>query len=276
MTGSHQFNNGVKPALKVLQLTDAHLFADSSQKLMGFDTYQSLQEVVDLFLQNAQKVDLVLLTGDQSQDESMESYKRLGKLISQIGVPTYYLPGNHDQDNMVMASAFAGFPDIFRSSQNILKGSWQIILLNSSQKQKVGGCLSFDELDRLERCLSAFPNQHAMICLHHHVLPVESNWMDRIGLENQEEFLKIIDRHYQVKAVISGHTHQEFFAKRRGVAFMTTPSTCVQFAKGEELTVDDKLPGYRFLELFDNGTMTTQVFRLTDYVVNVDPEAPGY
>ncbi len=276
MTDRDSFTSSAKPALKVLQLTDTHLFADNSQKLMGVDTHETLQEVVALFLQSGQKPDLVVLTGDLSQDETIESYTRLAEIISQIGVPTHYLPGNHDQDNLVMAKAFASYAQIFRSSQNIRMKSWQIILLNSSQKQKVGGYLSFDELDRLDRCLTVFPNQHAMVCLHHHVLPVESDWMDAIALENQEEFLKIIDRHDQVKAVVSGHAHQEFAAKRRGVAFMTTPSTCVQFAKSEKLTVDDKLPGYRMLELYEDGSMNTEVFRLSDYVLSYDRQSAGY
>ena len=47
-------------------------------------------------------------------------------------------------------------------------------------------------------------------------------------------------------------------------------------AKSEKLTVDSKLPGYRFLELFADGTINTEVFRLQNYVMTVDPALPGY
>lgn len=64
----------------LVQLTDSHLFAEAGGKLLGMDTAESLQRVVDLVLDEQPRIDLMLATGDLSQDGSLASYKRFRQL----------------------------------------------------------------------------------------------------------------------------------------------------------------------------------------------------
>src|SRR5690606_27210488 len=69
-----------KDSVLLVQLTDSHLFAEAGGKLLGLDTGESLQRVVDLVLDEQPRIDLMLATGDLSQDGSLASYQRFRQL----------------------------------------------------------------------------------------------------------------------------------------------------------------------------------------------------
>ena len=79
----------------LVQLSDSHLFAETHGTLLGMNTADSLQRVIDLVLAQQPKIDLVLATGDLSQDGSLQSYQRFHQLSAQIPAPARWLPGNH-------------------------------------------------------------------------------------------------------------------------------------------------------------------------------------
>jgi Icc protein len=87
-----------------------------------------------------------------------------------------------------------------------------------------------------------------------------SRWLDTIGIENADEFLRVLDAHPQVRAISWGHVHQSFDARRHGVRLLATPSTCAQFLpQANEFTVDARPPAYRRLALQPDGTLDTEV-----------------
>lgn len=48
----------------LVQLTDSHLFAPGQGTLLGMDTCDSLQRVIDLVLEEQPHIDLLLATGE--------------------------------------------------------------------------------------------------------------------------------------------------------------------------------------------------------------------
>jgi len=83
--------------LRVVQLSDCHLFADTQGKLLGLNTQFSLDKVLELIRGEQPSPDLILATGDLSQDASFESYQRLEQALSGFPAPVYWLEGNHDK-----------------------------------------------------------------------------------------------------------------------------------------------------------------------------------
>ena len=80
----------------VVQLTDAHLFADPAGSMLGLKTRESLGHGGP-GAARAAAVDLLLCTGDLSQDASVASYEAFRELTAPFGVPSRWLPGNHDE-----------------------------------------------------------------------------------------------------------------------------------------------------------------------------------
>ena len=263
-----------KSSIKLVQVSDAHLFAKTDGKLLGLNTDDSLQSVIDLIKKEQPDLDMVLVTGDISQDESEASYQRFEHYMSTLTKPSYWLQGNHDNS----ASIFQALGGNERLSPCVVSaGSWRIIMLNSSVKDEVGGYLRDSELAFLEESLAENKDKHVMVALHHHPVKIGSAWLDEQMVGNAEQFLSIIRRHKQVKAILWGHVHQVVDAQFESVRLLSLPSTCVQFKPSEDDFVADHVnPGYRWFELYDDGRFETDVSRVEGRAFNVDYSMKGY
>lgn len=269
-------NNGTSPPLRVVQFTDTHFFGSTDGRLMGVDTADTFRQVLTLSLANHGTPDLYLLTGDLSQDESGESYSRLARALTVLEAPAYFLPGNHDKRH-IMHDAFEKSPADIRPDKTVLAGDWVIVLLDTLVDDEVGGRLEADQLALLDRTLQANPDRHALVCMHHHPVPVGAAWLDDISVENADDFWKIIDRHENVRAVLWGHVHQQFEGMRNNVKLMASPSTCVQFEpRTEDFSLDRAAPGYRWLELRNDGHVETGVQRVVELAFGLDYQSEGY
>ena len=261
-------------AVKILQLTDTHCYADPEKTLLGLNTDRSFQAVLRLAQRRHGPADLILATGDLVHDGSEQGYQRLKRHLTDSGVPVYPLPGNHDDRDRLVRMLSGGN---LRPERSARYGDWQIILLDSTVPDQAAGLLGQGELEHLERCLSEYPDRHALVCLHHHPVPIGSRWMDAMGLLNASEFFDVLDRHAQVRGVLWGHIHQEFNAERKGVKLLGSPSTCVQFKpRSETFALDEIPPGYRWLRLYPGGTLDTGVSRLDGFPQEIDLHSTGY
>lgn len=156
-------------------------------------------------------------------------------------------------------------------------GNWRVILLDTLQSGEVFGVLDEPQLEWLDATLRAAPEQHHLICLHHHPVAIGSRWMDSIGLREPERLFEVLDRHRNVRALLWGHIHQEFEQVRNGVRLLASPSTGVQFApRSERFKVDSLAPGYRWLRLHGDGRLDSGVSRVSGIDFAVDYSVKGY
>lgn len=261
------------PYITVVQLTDSHLYAELDSRLLGMQTQDSLHKVIQLVTEEQEQIDLLLCTGDISQDGSAQSYQRFAEMIDGMATTTRWFAGNHDEAVVLQAASLAD--DWLESVCDL--GAWRIITLDSSVKDKVHGYLNKTQLSMLKEALLSATDRHVLIALHHHPLPIHSHWMDKISLLNAAELLSILRDFNNVKAVIWGHVHQEFDVQVQGIRWLAAPSTCIQFKPlAAEFTVDEQAPGYRWLRLYDDGQLHTAVSRVQGYTFEVDYDSNGY
>jgi len=260
--------------LKLVQISDIHLLVDTNGELLGVKTQESLQAVIDLIKRQHKDLDLILLTGDLSQDGSTIAYQRLAQMFKVFNLPTYYVPGNHD-DSEAMLMAYP-HENILNEKQ-IVQDHWQIILLDSHLPRKVHGYLDEIQLGFLDTCLKQYPDHHALIVFHHQPMKIQCAWLDKLGLTNAEEFWEIVKRYPQVRHVLYGHIHQENQQTLHNVTCYALPSTCIQFKpKQDHFGLDNIPPGYRYIELHADGQLKTKVERVAHYIGKFDANAKGY
>ena len=235
----------------IIQITDCHLPADPKQDYRGINPYENLKALLKRVM--AFKPDLVLATGDLSEDGSRKSYKALQMLLKPLGVPVLALPGNHDDPDL-LAEMFPGSPvNMVEVSEH---GPWQIIRLNSCLPHKPEGRLSEEVLAELESHLMNSAQRPQLIAVHHQPVTVGSPWIDKYRLLDAEAFLQLIDQHSNVKAVIWGHVHQVFETDRNGIAMLGGPSSAINGVPGvQKFTPDPSDPACRWLELKADGTL---------------------
>ena len=257
----------------LVQLSDSHLFAEADGKLLGMDTRDSLQRVIEQVLREQPRIDLMLATGDLSQDGSPASYQRFQQMTATLPGQARWFPGNHDAVP-AMQAVCAG-SELLEPVVDL--GNWRIILLDSSIPGAVPGYLADAQLALLEQALSEAPERHHLVCLHHHPVSIGCKWMEPIGLRNPDALFAVLERFSHVRALLWGHIHQEFDRVHNGLRLLASPSTCVQFAPGsEEFQVDTTAPGYRWLRLHADGRLETGVSRVTGIKFEIDYSIKGY
>ena len=256
-----QVITAAKPeVVRLVQITDCHIMATAHERLHDINTRHSFEAVSRAAVGNYTDLDLLLLTGDLSQDASAASYRYLATRFTELGLPTFWIPGNHDDDS-IMREHLRG--SCIFSARQVLVGHWQIVLLDSTIPGEVGGRVSARQLEFLDNALRAHPERHALVCLHHQAIAAGSEWIDDKGLQQSRQLVAALKSQANVKAVLWGHVHQQAHHHIDGIDWMSTPSSCKQFNPASKtFATDDLAPGYRFLSLFADGSIDTEVQRV--------------
>jgi len=254
-------------SMQLLHISDSHLYSDPSALLKGICPHDSFAAVLADAYQRYPDIDGLILGGDMAQDERAETYALLATMLPHWRAPVMISPGNHaclPHLNQVLVPALHEHSSY---RDHLQAGGWQVITLNSHHAGHIAGLLPQRELDRLQQLLSSHRTEHTLIALHHHPLPIGSRWLDAIGLENRDRLWQIITQYPQVRALISGHIHQPFDTTHQGIRVLGSPSTSVQFTPGKDnFALDATSPGYRWLELLDDGSIHTGIQRINGFI----------
>jgi Icc protein len=243
--------------LKIVQVSDCHLPSVRGQLYRGLDADRSLARLLPLM--RDWQPDVILLTGDVSEDGGAASYGRISASLCSVGAEVLALPGNHD-DPAVMQRYFRDGPwrgPLFRSFRG-----WQLVLLDSTERDLIGGALSADTLSKLEAGLQRSEAPNVLLALHHQPVQVGSPWIDRYALDGPEPLLEIIDRHPAIRGVTWGHVHQDFSSERNGKLLFGSPSTVANSIPGrQKFTLDIAGPACRWFRLHPDGDIETGLLR---------------
>lgn len=251
---------------RLIQFSDTHLSGEMDARIRGVASLPALQAAMADAQRHYSRADGVLLTGDLVQDDP-RGYQWVRQVFGESKVPVLCLAGNHDLPDH-MRAALRGKP--FQVGGEFKFGGWLVVMLDTWMPNSAGGRIGERQLAHLQSVLSANPDQHVLVCLHHHPIAMRSEWLDRVGLDDASQFLQIVREHSNVRGVLWGHVHQSLDSFVQGVRFMSTPSTCAQFVPGsEDFAIDDRPPGYRVLELMPDGAIATEVVWLESYAERI-------
>jgi Icc protein len=261
--------------VKIIQLTDCHVTAAPDITYRGSDPRATLAAIIDTVL--AWQPDLVLATGDFSEDASQASYAFLAEQFARLPVPVLGTPGNHDtaegvlgclphsaiDDPLVYPGSTPGTADPTPEPETQpVEDGWQIILLGSAKPGEIGGRFEARQLDRFEEAL-ARGSGPALVALHHQPWPVGSPWIDRYALAEPERFHALVKAHDRIRLVLWGHVHQAIRLDiGPGQVGLGAPSTVSNSLPGQpRFTIDPAGPACRWLELFPGGEFETGLLR---------------
>ncbi len=257
---------------RIIQITDLHLGGTPDYQLAGVCTYASFQEVLNRVQAETIPLHMIMVTGDIAADGVLPAYRLFTDRIRATALPYAWLPGNHD-DFQVMQESVSSAP--YWPVLDV--GGWQLVSLNSAEPGKVPGRLQLDELAFLEKVLARSPNLPTAIFMHHPPWEIGCAWLDRQRVVNADALHAIIENAANVKAIFSGHVHQDFCGQWAGVPVFCTPSSCFQFApRSDDFRLSQEPPAYRWIDLCSNGSLQTDVVYITDTRQKVDTGSTGY
>ena len=256
--------------LRLLQITDPHLGASEAFSLAGIETARSFAQVVSVAA--GHNPDITLFTGDVAAEESPAAYQIFDRIIAELPGRKLWLPGNHDELQLMHEHIHHA-----RFEPVVVTEHWLLLCLNSAVPGRVGGELSLSEVQFVADTLEVHPDLHVAIFVHHPMLPLGCAWLDRQRINNADALFDIVAQYPQVRAIFSGHAHQESHQRHSAIDCYTAPSTCIQFAThSNDFAVSDEVPGYREIVLKADGTIDTCVRRLDAFDQAPDLAISGY
>jgi Icc protein len=248
--------------MKIIQISDCHLFADTSK--VGYNNINPFCSLERVLAQcKEQKPEVLLVTGDISGDGTDQSYQHFARLVREtnIGCRIGVIPGNHDNQKLLQANVLEEYLWLHQS-RLVLPNQWHIHLLDTQYRQTIGQ-ISENQLTSLTEYVQQQSNEFHLIAAHHHPIPC-GGWMDKHEWTNRQAFNALVAKHSSIKGVIYGHIHTAIETRIGQCLYMACPSTCWQFANQESFSTTDLKPGYRVINLLENGQINTSIQRLKE------------
>lgn len=250
----------------VAQITDSHVLAAGERFSGRVDTGAGLRAAVHQLNTMRPRPDVVLATGDLVNDGVTAEYEHLAGILGDLTIDLHVVPGNHDDRTLLRASLDQvprGGPDD-RIDFVLDDYPLRLIGLDTTVPGDHGGESHLDQMDWLDRQLSAAPDRPTLIFQHHPPFVTGIAWMDEVGLRHAERQAAVIERHRQVVAVICGHVHRPITTVIGSAAVSIAPSTGAQ--------VSLELDGSPHLYLDDTPAMALHDWdgaRLRSHVVQI-------
>lgn len=211
--------------INILQLSDVH-FTASGQPVEGQAPDAQLDAVLAAALPRSGRPDLVVISGDLTDDGSRAGYDRLAARLELIGAPLLAVPGNHDDPQLV--SEFFGHA-IHTLSE------WRVIGIDTSRTDQIHGTVDVPaEAQRLDD----LDDRPTVLVMHHP--PVSPSTHEWFQLDDAEEFAAMVSSRAHVRAMLTGHLHQPFEAIAGDTPVLGCPSTLVAIQhEGDGFKVGD-------------------------------------
>lgn len=243
----------------VAQITDCHLLARAGERLHGRDPDESLARVLEEV--RACSPDVVIVSGDLTEDGAPDAYRRLKTLLESLDCAVACLPGNHDDAEAMRRHLVGGG---IHMPASVSVGTWRLFLLDDTIPGRPEGRLGESRLAALEWLLHEHRGHRKLVFVHHQPVDTESPWIDGMGLTDGGPLLDLLARDGEVVSVAFGHIHHAFSHKRDGMRLYGTPATSFQARPAKqrfELDTDNG-PGFRWFRLSDDGSFETGITRI--------------
>jgi len=259
----------------IIQITDCHLFKrEDKQGYSGIAPFHSLKRVLQHALswgsvQNKMASVLLLVTGDISGDDSLESYTLFLSLMQEYadanGIAWAVIPGNHDNNthfDSVLADKHLKSHTPFRLGKWVIHGT---DTRSTSSTKSAKGNVREKDITAIAPIIAAEPHLYHALAVHHH-LKASNSWMDNHSLSDAGLIEQLASNYNALKVIVHGHVHSplRYALGNFNTPVFGCPSTCWQWEMQSDFGVTDEAPGYQLIQLSDDGSVSVKVVRVDD------------
>lgn len=210
--------------LRILHLSDTHLFGDDSLHYGLVDTRAALDRVL-VRAAEIDAIDLVVVSGDLSEDGSEESYRRLRAAVEPWadtrGAAVAYAMGNHDDRQ--------AFERVLGPREAVLHvRGWRVATVDSSVPGAGYGLVDSEQRERLRQRLAgsgggAEPTAlGTVLVVHHPPIPASGALLRALQLQQPGDLVGLAAAS-GVRAILSGHYHHPLVQQAAGIPVVVAP-----------------------------------------------------
>ena len=248
----------------VAQITDTHIKPNGRLAYGNIlDSSLCLKNVVKHCNDFNPKIDIVIVTGDITDAGKLEEYEEFNKIMLELKVPWFVIPGNHDNKNILME--FFDKHDYLPRNEKfcnyvINKYPFILIGLDSTVIGKSHGEFCKERLNWLEKNLKRFSNKPAFLFMHHPPFVTGIDGMDNQNFKSSSRFFEILKSYPNVKHIACGHVHRAAETVIEGIGISVAPNG----AHSVNLDLISKGPPMFIME-----PPTIRIFKLDEFSKNV-------
>ena len=216
--------------MHIVHISDLHFLQKGVLSFGKVDTHAHLERCIAAIRAFEPAPDIVLITGDLTNDGDLQAYQALVDLLATLDLPLYPIPGNHDDRDLLRVV----FPQIQALSpvgplQYAIE-DWpvRIVALDSSVDGKPYGRLGEAQLAWLSTTLDADRSKPTLVMLHHPPFKTGIGHMDWSMLRDSEALAQVIFEHPQVERVLCGHVHRPVQTRFAGTIAQIAPGVAHQ------------------------------------------------
>lgn len=223
--------------LRILHLSDTHFSGDGGRHYGVVDTAEHLRRALAhvghlLF-------DLVVVSGDVSEDGTEESYRSVRQQLEPWaqarGARVIFAMGNHDRRDSFRTVLGGGQPDageqelpgvdLDRPVASVVEqDGWRVIVLDSSIPGVGYGDLEAEQKQFLRETLAARAEHGTVVVVHHPPVRAQTDLLQALALDEQDgqELVEIV-RGTDVRVILAGHYHLPVTEYVSGVPVTVAP-----------------------------------------------------
>jgi len=238
----------------IAQITDIHIGFHKGNP--DEHNMLRLRAVLAKLASGPNRPDLLLLSGDLTEDGAPEDYARLAAEVSACPFPVWPMVGNHDLREPLRAA----FPQVPPAPGGFVhyaldQGPLRVIALDTLEPARHGGGFCEERARWLAETLSSAPDRPTLVALHHPPFSAGIPWMDTDPREPWVARLAAtLAGHNQVKALVAGHLHRTVLSHWEGRPVLVCPSSAPAVGldlspldpdrPDERVLITDEPPGY--------------------------------
>jgi 3',5'-cyclic AMP phosphodiesterase CpdA len=215
----------------IAQITDTHVRRKGRLLHHIINSGKHLRKAVRRLNAMEPRPDVVLATGDLVEAGKRKEYKRLRGILSELSIPLYVIPGNHDERE-AFREAFADhayLPADGPLCYVVEDYPVRLIGLDTTVEDHAGGVLDGVRLTWLNETLAHAPDRPTIIFMHHPPFETGIPVLDDLGFRGRAELGAIVERHPQIERIVCGHIHRSMQVRWHGTVASTAVSTAFQF-----------------------------------------------
>jgi len=236
---------------KIAFIPDTHLsFQKKDNWILHKESLVIFQDVIKT-LNKMKALDFIVFGGDliDNSDKEFSDLPMLLDIFSEIKSPYYVVPGDRDADLTAEYTKRDFLDEFYLNFEDKEKTYWAaepvsnvlLIGLDTTIINGFSGLIPGEQLQWLDNTLTNNKSKFTIIAMHHPAFPTINPeeklvWKDFLLL-NSADFLNIIQKHPQVKLVLSGHHHLGYSKKVNDTVFVSAPSIITYPNKYALLTV---------------------------------------
>jgi 3',5'-cyclic AMP phosphodiesterase CpdA len=205
--------------MKIIHLSDLHVSSSNYCPEWG-------EKVVEFV--NAQSPDLLLITGDLTNEGHLHEYEMWQEYFRRFRVKNHVIvPGNHDakNDGWKLFEEFIGpRHPIWENETVVIQG------IDSSEPDLDSGNVGRHNYAMIRNTFSE-KSKFRIMMLHHHLIPIPGTGRERQIPADAGDVLKLL-RECNVHMVLSGHRHKNWIWNLEGTYFITCGTSTSKRLKG--------------------------------------------